>query len=145
MKILGYLSKVGKKATGDEFKVLFFICNTLSLNKTSEIEIDRVTLSRLCGWWNEDKATYSLKKISNLTNSLVEKGLLKKKLTFNKETLQRKTFYSIPTLEDEKVMQKNIPSNSIYKQQIEINSNNNNKKHTKAVSEEDDFINFLNS
>ncbi len=121
MKILGFLAKAGKLTTGDEFKVLFFICNTLSLNNTTEIEIDRVTISKLCGWWNEDKATYSLKKISNLTGSLVEKGLLVKRLTFCKETLQRKTFYTIPTLEVEKVMQKNIPSNSMYKPVKELN------------------------
>ena len=132
MKILGYISRKGRLTTGDEFKVLFFICNTLSLNKASEIEIDRATLAKLCGWWDEDKPKYSLNKVSKITGSLVDKGLLKKRLMFNNEILERKTLYSIPTSDDEKLVkskpqiienfgQKSVASNSMYKTVNRIN------------------------
>ena len=99
---LKLLNKAGSITTSDEFKVLYFICNTLAINKTNELKINRARIAELCGWWNENKPKYSMNKVSKITGALVEKGLLKKKVYFDKTTKERTDFYSIPTLEDEK-------------------------------------------
>lgn len=151
MKNFKLINKAGCLTTGDEFKVLYFICNTLNMQKTTEIELDRVILAKLCGWWKEDRPKYAMNKVSAITSSLVEKGLLKKRLTFNKTSLERKAFYSIPTLEDEKLLQKTRASNSNEYHEIKLNKNehdeitsNTTEKHEQLQSSEDNFKNKFN-
>lgn len=144
MNYLKLICKAGSKTTSDEFKVLFFICNTLSLNKTNEMKINRARIAELCGWWNEDKPKYSMNKISKITTSLVEKGLLKKNIYFDKTTSERTTFYSLPTLEDEKHLTKkvekfeNIPPKSRASNSINSIEKNEYGEYEEIVMNKDD-------
>ena len=111
-----FLMNAMKNISGDELKVLLIIDNTLSLNKTNYIELNRVVIAKVAGWWNEDRPKYSLNKVSKITGSLEEKGLLLKKNIYNKTTNERKTYYSIPTSEVEKDMQKKVEKNENFVQ-----------------------------
>lgn len=67
-----YINWVRRLVNGDEFKVLDFIENTMALKGCSRVQLYRATIAIGCGW--------SEKKVTRITDSLVEKGFLKKDL-----------------------------------------------------------------
>ena len=69
---LSFMNKAVELTDGNEFRLLYVIANTISLKKEGHTKIYRDMLA--------DKLNLSTKQISRLTNSLVEKGLLKKDL-----------------------------------------------------------------
>jgi hypothetical protein len=72
---LKFLTKAVELTDGNEFRVLYTIANTISLKKEGRTRIYREMLS--------DKLGLSTKQITRLTNSLEEKGLLRKDLISN--------------------------------------------------------------
>lgn len=84
------LSKLGR-INDEEFKVLFFILNTINMNSGNEhsVKIYRAMLADLC-----DK---SEKTITRITNRLVEKGLIVKDNVSDGSKLYN--YYSIPCQE----------------------------------------------
>ena len=69
---LKFINKAVELTEGNEFRLLYVIANTISLKKEGHTKIYRDMLA--------DKLGLSTKQISRLTDSLVEKGLLKKDL-----------------------------------------------------------------
>ena len=137
MNVLKIVSSIGKEVNGDEFKVFFYICNTLNLNKTTEMEINRARIAELAGWWNEDRPKYSMNKVSKITASLVEKGLIKKRILFDKETTKRTNLYSIPLSNDGKHLKKDVEKSEtlVSKNRASNNINNMNKINNMNTNE----------
>lgn len=112
----------------DEFAVLYFIANTISMKKEGRTRIYRDLIADKLGWLNEDRPEYALKKVTRITNSLVEKGYLIKQEVF--ESAQKSVnYYTLPT---QKIVQKltpstqkNVPLNNMEK---EIKKRNNIEK-----------------
>lgn len=128
MKLLNFIFTVMKELTGDEHKVLSIIANTLNLNHSSRMPILRQKIAEIAGWWDEDKPKYSLNKVSKITNTLEEKGFLKKDEIFN-ENGKSIIFYSIPMLEVSKKVEKKVESlNETSQKNVAHNSINSIKK-----------------
>lgn len=89
-----------ESTNGNEFKVLYLICNTLSLNKTNRVKIYRELFAEKCN--------LTEKQISRITNELERKGLIKKDIVSNGRTT--KNYYS---LNIEPIKDKNVPLNNI--------------------------------
>lgn len=142
---LKLLNQALDKVSSDEFKALYIIANTISLKKEGRTRIYREQLADMLGWTNDNRPEYALKKVTRVTNSLVEKGFLVKEEIY--VTPQKKvTFYSLPVQETEQKctqseqksdkklipsVQKNVPINKIEKESIigkRINSTNNREK-----------------
>lgn len=82
LKFLNYAVKV---TNGNEFRVLYIIANNEKLQKEGRAKIYRDQLADIIG--------LSTKQITRLTDSLVEKGLLKKDLVSNGD--KSVCFYSL--------------------------------------------------
>jgi hypothetical protein len=112
----------------DEFAALYFIANTISLKKRNRIKLYREMMADNLGWLDETRPQYGLKKVTRITNSLVEKGYLKKDIVY--ENPQKSvTYFSLNTqILDEKLetsVQKSVPHNNNKKEIIkEIKYNN---------------------
>ena len=119
---LSFLNKALGEVSSDEFAVLYFIANTMSLKKEHRTRIYREMVADGVGWLNDKRPEYALKKVTNVTNSLVEKGWLIKEEVFT-STQKSVNFYTLNTQKvGEKLptsTQKNIPLNNSEKQQKE--------------------------
>jgi len=115
---LSFMNKAVETADGNEFRLLYVIANTMSLKKEGHTKIYRDMLA--------DKLNLSTKQISRLTNSLVEKGLLKKDLV--SENGKTVCYYSLNLDKNKKEtamnLDKNVPLNKREKEIIkEIKGN----------------------
>lgn len=108
---LKYLVSALETTNGNEFKCLFIIANTLSLKNESRTRIYR---EMLC-----DKMNLTPKQITRLTNSLEEKGLIKKDIVSN--GVRKVTYYSLCTdknvHENGRLSDKNVPFNNKKKEE----------------------------
>lgn len=129
MKLLNFIYSTMKYLpNSDEHRVLIIIANTLNLNHTNRMPILRQKIAEIAGWWDEDKPKYSLNKVSKITNTLEEKGFLKKDEIFN-ENGKSIIFYSIPMLEVSKKVEKKVESlNETSQKNVAHNSINSIKK-----------------
>lgn len=114
--------------SSDEFATLYLIANTLSLKKVGRTRLYREMLADKLGWYDEERPQYGLKKITRLTNSLVEKGYLKKDIVYENPT-KSVTYYSLNTQILEKKLdtstQKSVPLNNNKIEVIEEKEYNN--------------------
>lgn len=147
---LKLLNQALDKVSSDEFKALYIIANTISFKKEGRTRIYREHIADMLGWTNDNRPEYALKKVTRVTNSLVEKGFLVKEDIY--VTPQKKvTFYSLPVQEikqnctqseqksDKKLIpsvQKNVPINNIEKEPIIEKRTNNRKKEELELEEE---------
>lgn len=117
---LGFMNKAVEMTDGNEFRLLYVIANTMSLKKEGHTKIYRDMLA--------DKLNLSTKQITRLTNSLVEKGLLKKDLV--SENGKTVCYYSLNLdksgLKSTSKVDKNVPLNK--RNNIEKNEIRENKK-----------------
>lgn len=122
---LGFMNYAVELTDGNEFRLLYVIANTISLKKEGHTKIYRDMLA--------DRLNLSTKQITRLTNSLVEKGLLKKdKVSENGKTVcyyslnldkigkktSSKVDKNVPLNKKEKEVIKEIKKNNIEKEQI---------------------------
>ena len=124
---LSFMNKAVELTDGNEFRLLYVIANTISLKKEGHTKIYRDMLA--------DKLNLSPKQISRLTNSLVEKGLLKKDLV--SENGKTVCYYSLNLDKNEKKstskLDKNVPLNKSEKKILkEIECNKNEKEEIKV-------------
>lgn len=114
--------------TSDEFAALYLIANTISLKKENRIKLYREMMADNLGWLDDNRPQYGLKKVTRITNALVEKGYLNKDIIF--ENPQKSvTYYSLNLQKvDNKIeasTQKSVPLNNNKKEIIkEIKYNN---------------------
>ena len=120
------------------FRILYYICNNLSLNNVTRAEIERVSIAVRLGLWDDESGKQlkkQLDKITKYTDELVEKGLLVKDVIFDRNTCKRKTFYAIPDAfleqkqnNDGQKLNGNSPKGGVTKkdQNKKKNKNNNN-------------------
>lgn len=148
---LKLLNQALDKVSSDEFKALYIIANTISLKKEGRTRIYREQIADMLGWTNDNRPEYALKKVTRVTNSLVEKGFLVKEEIY--VTPQKKvTFYSLPAQETEQKctqseqksdkkltpsVQKNVPINNIEKEPIIEKRTNNREKESKELKVKD--------
>jgi hypothetical protein len=154
---LKLLNKALDKVSSDEFKALYIIANTISFKKEGRTRIYREQIADMLGWTNDNRPEYALKKVTRVTNSLVEKGFLVKEEVY--ATPQKKvTFYSLPVQETEQKctqseqksdkkltpsVQKNVPINNIEKELIiEKRTNNRKKEEIECEKPIEDFYSF---
>ena len=120
---LGFMNKAVELTDGNEFRLLYVIANTISLKKEGHTKIYRDMLA--------DKLNLSPKQITRLTNSLVEKGLLKKDLV--SENGKTVCYYSLnldkKDLKSTSKVDKNVPLNKSEKDIIKEKRNNKSKKN----------------
>lgn len=114
--------------TSDEFAALYLIANTLSLKKENRVRLYREMMADKLGWLDENRPQYGLKKVTRITNALVEKGYLKKDIVFVNQQ-KSVTYYclNLQILDDkiEASTQKSVPLNNNKKEVIkEIKYNN---------------------
>lgn len=125
---LKLLNEALGNVSSDEFAVLYFIANTLSLKKEGRTRIYRELIADKLGWLNEARPEYALKKVTRVTNSLVEKGYLVKEEVFTSPQ-KSVTFYALSTQKSDKKLtpstQKNVPLN---KNEKERKKENNSEK-----------------
>ena len=123
---LKFLNEALGNVSSDEFAVLYFIANTLSLKKEGRTRIYRELIADKLGWINESRPEYALKKVTRITNSLVEKGYLLKEEAFVSPQ-KSVTFYALSTQKNDKKLtpstQKNVPLNKNEKKEIKVNKN----------------------
>ena len=128
---LKFMTDAVERTNGNEFRLLYVIANTISLKEEGRTKIYRDMLA--------DKLNLTTKQISRLTNSLVEKELLKKDLVT--EGGKTVCYYSlntgdknVPRVEEERgtkmssgdknvprndsKVDKNVPLNKNYKELI---------------------------
>lgn len=122
---LSFMNKAVEMTDGNEFRLLYVIANTMSLKKEGHTKIYRDMLA--------DKLNLSTKQITRLTNSLVEKGLLKKDLV--SENNKTVCYYSLnldkSDLKSTSKVDKNVPlnkRNNIEKNEIRENKNEKKEK-----------------
>ena len=120
---LKFMNHAVEIADGNEFRLLYVIANTLSLKKEGRTKIYRDMLA--------DKLGLSAKQITRLTNALVDKGLLKKDLVYEKD--KSVNYYSLnldnfETKSTSKV-DKNVPLNKIEKDILKEKKVNNIEKN----------------
>lgn len=123
---LKFMNKAVELTDGNEFRLLYVIANTISLKKEGHTKIYRELLA--------DKLNLSTKQISRLTNSLVEKGLIKKDLV--SENDKTVCFYSLNLDKKDQLstsnLDKNVPLNKSKKELLkEIKVNKNKKEEIK--------------
>lgn len=126
---LKFMNEAVEIAEGNEFRLLYVIANTISLKKEGHTKIYREMLA--------DKLGLSTKQITRLTNSLVEKGLLKKDLVSERDktvcyyslNLDKNDSKSTPKLD------KNVPLNKSEKDILKEKRNNKSEKE-KIIEEE---------
>jgi DNA-binding MarR family transcriptional regulator len=121
---LGFMNYAVELTDGNEFRLLYVIANTISLKKEGHTKIYRDMLA--------DRLNLSTKQITRLTDSLVEKGLLKKDLvsensktvcyySLNLDKIGKKTSSkvdkNVPLNKKEKEVIKRIKENKIEKEQ----------------------------
>lgn len=116
------------KVSSDEFAALYLIANTLSLKKEGRVRLYREMMADKLGWLDDERPQYGLKKVTRITNSLVEKGYLKKDIVFEKPK-KSVTYYTLNSqIVDDKIevsLQKNVPLNNNknkIKKEIEYNN-----------------------
>ena len=95
------LNKALGEVSSDAFRVLYYICNNLKINKTIRTDIDRIDIVLRLKLWDEDNGTTRqlksrLDDITKCTNELEQKNFLVKDVIYDKTTGKRKTFYAIP-------------------------------------------------
>ncbi len=100
MMNFNFLNAAIESTNGNEFKVLYLICNTLSLNRTNRVKIYRELFAEKCN--------LTEKQITRITNELEKKGLIKKDIVSNGRTT--KNYYSLNL---ELIRDKNVPLNNI--------------------------------
>lgn len=126
---LSFMNKAVELTDGNEFRLLYVIANTISLKKEGHTKIYREMLA--------DKLNLSTKQISRLTNSLVEKGLLKKDLV--SENGKTVCYYSLNLDKSEKKsttkLDKNVPLNKREKEVIKEKRVNKIEKEEKTEIE----------
>lgn len=109
LKFLNYAVEI---AEGNEFRLLYLIANTMSLRNEGRTKIYRDMLA--------DKLGLSKRQISRLTDSLEEKGLLRKDLIY--ENGKSVCFYSLNLDNNVSITSqkedKNVPLNKSYKKII---------------------------
>ena len=98
---LKFINKAVELTEGNEFRLLYVIANTISLKKEGHTKIYRELLA--------DKLNLSTKQITRLTNSLVEKGLLKKDLV--SENGKSVCFYSLNLDKKDQLSTSNLDKN----------------------------------
>lgn len=131
---LKFLTKAVELTDGNEFRVLYTIANTISLKKEGRTRIYREMLS--------DKLGLSTKQITRLTNSLEEKGLLRKDLISNGD--KSVCYYSLNLdIIDQKStlkVDKNVPLNKrekeLLKEKRDIKSNKSEKEEKNEIKRE---------
>jgi len=114
---LNYLNYALAQTNGNEFKVLYLICNTLGLNQKNRIQIYNDLL--------EDKCNLSERQIIRITNALVDKNLIKKDIVSDGKV--KKIFYSITD--------KNVSFNNIF-------NTDKNVPFTEVLNDVENEINF---
>ena len=121
---LKLLNEALGNVSSDEFAVLYFIANTISLKKEGRTRIYRELIADKLGWLNEARPEYALKKVTKITNSLVEQGYLVKEEVFISPQ-KSVTFYALSTQKSDKKLtpstQKNVPLNNNEKEDCENN------------------------
>lgn len=121
------------EVSGDEFKVLYFIANTLSMKKEGSTRIYRELIADRLGWLDNDKSKYALNKVSKITESLVKKGYLVKNEVYSSPT-KSVIYYSLPSAKKctkvDDSEQKNVP-NLPSEMQKNVVLNNNEKEGIK--------------
>ena len=126
---LSFMNKAVELTDGNEFRLLYVIANTISLKKEGHTKIYRDMLA--------DKLNLSTKQISRLTNSLVEKGLLKKDLV--SENGKTVCYYSLNLDKSENKsttkLDKNVPLNKREKEVIKEKRVNKIEKEEKTEIE----------
>jgi len=128
---LKFLNKAVELTDANEFRVLYVIANTLSLKKEGHTLIFRDMLAY--------KLNLSTKQITRLTNSLVEKGILKKDLVYNdgKSVCYYSLNLDIIDHKSTSEVDKNVPLNKSEKDEIKEKKENKMKKDEKIESEFD--------
>ena len=148
---LKFLNEALGKISSDEFAVLYLIANTLSLKKEGRTRIYREQIADKLGWLDEKRPEYALKKVTRLTNSLVEKGWLLKEEVFI-SAQKSVNFYRLSTQKNVQNFtpstqknvqnftpstQKNVPLNNSEKDVIKRKRNiKENKKKNDEINEE---------
>lgn len=126
---LRFLNKALACTDGNEFKVLYIIANTIALNRNNRVKIYRELIA--------DKLNISTKTVTRLTNSLVEKELIKKDLVY--ENGKSKDFYSLNLdkfgLESGTKQADIVPINAS-KLDTDVPLNKRNKKNKKNITKE---------
>ena len=128
---LGFMNHAVELTDGNEFRLLYVIANTISLKKEGHTKIYREVLA--------DKLNLSTKQITRLTDSLVEKGHLKKdKVSENGKTV---CYYSLNLDKTGKKttskLDKNVPLNKSKKEVLkEIRENNIEKEQKVDIKRE---------
>ena len=119
---LKFLNKAVELTDGNEFRVLYTIANTISLKKEGRTRIYREMLSDMLG--------LSTKQITRLTNSLEEKGLLRKDLISNGDKTVCYYSLNLDIIDQKSTLNedKNVPLNKREKELIKEKRTNNRNK-----------------
>lgn len=127
---LKFMNEAVEIAEGNEFRLLYVIANTISLKKEGHTKIYREMLA--------DKLGLSTKQITRLTNSLVEKGLLKKDLV--SENGKTVCYYALnldkSVTKTTSKLDKNVPLNKSKKELLKEKRNNKSNKSEKEEKNE---------
>ena len=122
------LNRAIGNVTSDEFAALYLLANTMSLKKEKRVRLYREMMADKLGWFDENRPQYGLKKVTKVTNALVEKGYLNKDIIFENPK-KSVTYYSLNLQKlDDKIeasMQKSVPLNNNKKEIIEEIKYNN--------------------
>lgn len=136
-----FLTKAIEIASGDKFRVLYLIANTISFKKENRTKIYREMIA--------DKLNMSVKTVTRLTNELVEIGLINKDIVSNGTksvcyySLNLTKFVQESDTSDSKI----VPLNKNEYKQIKTNNvtlHTITNNSTKEPEDEDDFESFLN-
>lgn len=148
-----FLTKAIEIASGDKFRVLYLIANTISLKKENRTKIYREMIA--------DKLNISVKTVTRLTNELVEIGLINKDIVSN--GTKSVCYYSLnlakfdqesDTLdtgivqESSTLVTKNVPLNKTEYKEIKLNNKHTlhtiTNNSTKEPEDEGDFERIFN-
>ena len=139
---LKFLNEALGKITSDEFVVLYAIANNPRLQKEGRTRIHREVIAEILGWLDDERPQYALKKVTKITNSLVEKGWLKKDVVY--ETTQKSVNYY--SLSKQKIEQKTPPSRQksvpLNKTEKDLKKHHNTEKEEIRVFEEYEDLPF---
>lgn len=92
------LNKALGEVSSDAFRVLYYICNNLKINKTIRTDIDRIDIAVRLGVWYDGcgkRLDKQLKNITTWTDELVDKGFIKKDVIYDRTMNRRTVFYAI--------------------------------------------------
>lgn len=121
---LKFMNEALKITNGNEFRLLYVIANNPQLKEHGRTKIYRDMMA--------DMLNLSTKQITRLTDSLVEKGLLRKDLV--SENGKTVCFYALN-------LDKNVPLNKSKKELKKEKRVNNRKKEEKEVKVEEGLTN----